>query len=164
MLAEQKICGSPGPTIRRPVITRRIAPGRTIGGVAATTSAMDELTKAREAWERYRSKRQRDAVYDYLSVVYGIVQRWQKLARTKAHSRLFMATKHQGSIRTQEPYSVVLFCTSDRALDAKTRSKWSRALRFADRSKLNPQDLTEFLKRKGGINEAARFESQSGTD
>ena len=52
---------------------------------------------------------------------------------------------------------MVIFCTSDsKFLDAKTRSKWSRVLRYAARAKPAGQRLTDFVKSKGGINECAR--------
>jgi hypothetical protein len=56
-----------------------------------------------------------------------------------------------------EPFGIVIFCTSDPELaDAKMRSKWSRVLRFARKTKPGSQSLTEFIKSNGGLNECAR--------
>jgi hypothetical protein len=56
-----------------------------------------------------------------------------------------------------EPFGIVIFCTADREIaDAKTRSKWSRVLRYALKAKPIGQSLTEFIKSNGGINECAR--------
>ena len=56
-----------------------------------------------------------------------------------------------------EPFAIVIFCTSDpEIVDAKTRSKWSRALRYARKTKPLGQGLTDFIKSYGGINECAR--------
>ena len=56
-----------------------------------------------------------------------------------------------------EPFGIVIFCTSDpKIVDAKTRSKWSRVLRYAARAKPEGQRLTDFVKSNGGINECAR--------
>jgi hypothetical protein len=45
-------------------------------------------------------------------------------------------------------------CTADPArADKRTRSKWSRALRYAKMEKDDKESLAEFIKRKGGINE-----------
>ena len=56
-----------------------------------------------------------------------------------------------------EPFGIVIFCTADREIaDAKTRSKWSRVLRYARKAKAVEQSLTEFIKSNGGINECAR--------
>src|ERR1700694_4659144 len=35
-----------------------------------------ELTRVREAWEKYQSTNSRDAVYTYLTAVYHAVARW----------------------------------------------------------------------------------------
>jgi hypothetical protein len=43
-------------------------------------------------------------------------------------------------------------------VDERTRSKWSRVLRYAMEYKAHPEPLDQFIKRKGGINKcAARF-------
>ena len=112
----------------------------------------DELAVARSAWSEYQSTRQRDAVYTYLSAVFEIVARWKKQHRAKARShQALAATKEPGAIRTRAPFAVVIFCTSDPCkADAKTRSKWSRALRYAERFKPESQGLARFIKSKGG--------------
>lgn len=120
-------------------------------------AAKDELAKARTAWIKYQSTRKRDAIYGFLSAVFEIVSRWKKQNRAKASSRRALsATKRNGAIRTNEPFAVVVFCTSDPdRVDAKTRSKWSRVLRYAERFKPDNQGLTQFIKSRGGINECA---------
>jgi hypothetical protein len=56
-----------------------------------------------------------------------------------------------------EPFGIVIFCTADpKIVDAKTRSKWSRVLRYAARAKPPGQRLTDFVKSNGGVNECAR--------
>ena len=52
----------------------------------------------------------------------------------------------------------LFWCTADAAkVDKRTRSKWSRLLRYADEHKLNSEPL-DLIKRKGCINSyAARF-------
>jgi len=40
--------------------------------------------------------------------------------------------------------------------DAKTRSKWSRVLRYARKAKPADQRLTDFIKSQGGLNACAR--------
>jgi hypothetical protein len=117
----------------------------------------DELAKARTAWTEYQSTRQRDAVYQYLNVVFEIVVRWREQHLAKANSHLALkATKQRDTIRIDEPFAAVICCTSDPGnLDAKTRSKWSRALRYAERFKPDNQGLALFIKSKGGINKCA---------
>jgi hypothetical protein len=56
-----------------------------------------------------------------------------------------------------EPFGIVIFCTSDSEVaDGKTRSKWSRVLRYARKTKPVGQRLTDFIESKGGLNECAR--------
>ena len=48
-------------------------------------------------------------------------------------------------------------------VDKRTRSKWSRALRYALRYKFYSEPLGQFIKHKGGINECAdRFAKSLG--
>jgi hypothetical protein len=120
----------------------------------------DDLAEARTAWREYQSSRKRDAVYGYLRVVFKIVRRWKKqqCAKGRSHQAL-RATGHHTTIRSFEPFAVVIFCTSDpRIVDTRARSKWCRALRYVERFKPDSGSLTSFIKRRNGINEvAARF-------
>jgi hypothetical protein len=58
-----------------------------------------------------------------------------------------------------EPFAAIIRCTADPAkVDKRTRSKWSRALRYAAEFKTNAEPIAAFVRRKGGINKcAARF-------
>jgi hypothetical protein len=116
-----------------------------------------QFAQARKAWGRYQSTRQRDAIYGYLSVVLAIVQHWKILGHSRARSlHALTATKHREAIRTRDPFSITIFCTSDlQVVDARTRSKWARALRFAARAKPADQPLGRFMKSQGGINECS---------
>jgi hypothetical protein len=59
----------------------------------------------------------------------------------------------------EDPFAAVIRCTADPAkADKRTRSKWSRVLRYAAAYKPDSEPLEQFVKRKGGINAcAARF-------
>jgi hypothetical protein len=64
-----------------------------------------------------------------------------------------------------EPFGIVIFCTADLEItDAKTRSKWSRVLRYARKTKPANQTLTEFIKSNGGINACARMFARKSAD
>jgi hypothetical protein len=58
----------------------------------------------------------------------------------------------------------VIFLTSDpKKVDRRTRSKWSRVLRYADEFKGQAEPLRDFIQRKGGINKcAARYAKYLG--
>jgi hypothetical protein len=59
----------------------------------------------------------------------------------------------------RDPFAAIILCTADPAkADKRTRSKWSRVLRYAAVYKSNSEPLSHFIKRKGAVNEcAARF-------
>ncbi|MGE5306226.1 MAG: hypothetical protein ACM3TN_23200, partial [Alphaproteobacteria bacterium] len=120
-------------------------------------TAEDELVAARSAWISYQSTRERNAVYRYLSAVFEIVMGWKKQHHAEAKSRQVLArTKLRRTIRIEEPFSIVIFCTSDPCkVDVKTRNKWSRALRYTERFKPDNQSLAAFIKGKGSINKCA---------
>ncbi len=159
MIVEQIPCPKPPRAAVVPqAAIRHIAPAKHIGIAGTFSSAVkSDLTKARIAWVRYQSTRQRDAVYEYLSVIFDIVQRWRNLGRSKACSlKVISLTKCGDKMRSREPFGVIIRCTSDtRVMDAKTRSKWSRALRYACEFKPDGQSLAQFIRSKGGINECA---------
>jgi hypothetical protein len=59
----------------------------------------------------------------------------------------------------EDPFAAVIRCAADPGkADKRTRSKWSRVMRYAAAYKLDSEPLDQFIGRKGGINEcAARF-------
>jgi hypothetical protein len=127
-----------------------------IAGVLGST-VEDELAMVRSAWIGYQSTRARDAVYKYLTAVFEIVNCWKKQNRAKTKSnQVLTANKSRRAIKSKEPFSIVIYCTSDPCkVDAKTRSKWSRALRHAERFKPDNQSLAQFIRNTGGINACA---------
>jgi hypothetical protein len=53
------------------------------------------------------------------------------------------------------PFAVIR-CTADpEKTDKRTRSKWSRVMRYAAAYKPDSEPLERFIKRRGGINECA---------
>jgi hypothetical protein len=58
-----------------------------------------------------------------------------------------------------DPFAAIIRCTADPAQAGKrTRSKWSRVMRYAAVYKPDSEALVRFIQRKGGINAcAARF-------
>ena len=116
-----------------------------------------ELAVTNRAWRTYRSINDRDAVYIYLASVFGIVMRWRHLNCALKKSRAALRLRPKPPQMKPEPFAIVIFCTADPYIaDAKTRSKWSRVLRYAARAKPGSQRLTDFIKSKGGLNECAR--------
>jgi hypothetical protein len=64
----------------------------------------------------------------------------------------------------EDSFAAVIRCTADRAkAENRTRSKWSRVMRYAAAYKPSSESLAEFIQRKGGINAcAARFSRCQG--
>jgi hypothetical protein len=136
-----------------------IAPKRRIRMIIGPSNSTidDELAQVRIAWRKFQSSRKRDAVYWYLSALCETVRWWRKDQRVKASSRQALrATGRAAKIRNLEPFGIIILCTSDpHKVDAKTRSKWSRLLRYAKQFKPDTKRLAEFVKGQGGINECA---------
>ncbi len=118
-----------------------------------------DLARVRIAWEDCQETRDRNAIYGYLSAVFDLVMWWA--AEDRAVSRARWALRLQGVDvpNTVEPFAAIISCTADREkVDRRTRSKWSRVLRYAMEYKTNAEPLAAFVRRKGGINEcASRF-------
>jgi len=118
-----------------------------------------DLFRVRTSWEYCQANRDRNAIYGYLSAVFDLVMWWK--AEDRAISRARWALRLQGADlpTTDEPFAMVILCTADRdKVDKRTRSKWSRALRYAAEYKTTAEPLAAFIQRKGGINKcAARF-------
>jgi len=121
------------------------------------SSIETELARVRSAWARYRATNSRDAVYVYLGSVLALVTRWKRLNCAMKNSRAALRLQHDAPQMKPEPFAIVIFCTSDsNVADAKTRSKWSRVLRYAQTVKPRAVRLVDFIKSNGGLNECAR--------
>ena len=117
------------------------------------------LLRLQNEWETFQSTNARDAVYQYLTAVFELVSWWAQEGRAvdRAHRALHLRGHH--SVREPEPFATVIYCTADRGkVDDRTRSKWSRVLRYAAEYKDLGEPLRDFIKRRRGINEcASRF-------
>ena len=115
------------------------------------------LSEVSEAWDEFQETRDRDAVYGYLSAVFDLVARYKsgdRAVRLVRRAQKFAGLPRDGNA---DPFTTVIRCTTSDEVDAKTRSKWSRALRYAAQRKKRGS-LKSFIKRKGGINAcASRF-------
>jgi hypothetical protein len=110
----------------------------------------------RNAWEACQASRDRNAIYGYLGAVFDLVIWWA--AEDRAISRARWALRLQGVNlpNADEPFAAIILCTSDPGkVDKRTRSKWSRVMRYAAEYKTNAEPLAAFVRRKGGINKCA---------
>jgi hypothetical protein len=123
-----------------------------------------DLARVRVAWDDCQSSRNRDAIYGYLSAVYALVTWWAAEGREIDRGRQALRLQRLEVSDREDAFAAVIRCTADPAkADKRTRSKWSRLLRYADEHKLNSEPLGRFVKRKGGINKCvARFSRRVG--
>ena len=121
-----------------------------------TQALRQDLLRVRNAWEECQASRKRDAIYTYLTAVFDLVAWW--VAEDRALERAHKALRLQRicPFDGEDPFAAVIRCTADPAkVDKRTRSKWSRLLRYVLAYKSPPEPLDQFVKRKGGINKCA---------
>ena len=117
------------------------------------------LLRLEGEWEMVQASHDRDAVYGYLTAVFELVGWWAQEGRAVDRAHRALHLRGYSSVRQPEAFATIIRCTSDPAkVDDRTRSKWSRVLRYAAEYKDLGESLRDFIKRKGGINKcASRF-------
>jgi len=131
--------------------------------IAYTDEALkQDLLRVQIAWDESQARRERDAIYTYLTAVFDLVAWWMAEGRALERAQKALRLRHLTPFDQEEPFAAIIRCTADPAkVDKRTRSKWSRALRYALTYKLTSEPLARFMKRKGGINRCAeRFSAQ----
>jgi hypothetical protein len=125
-----------------------------------------DLQRVRGIWAKCQSRRERNAIYRYLSAVYGLVAWWTAEGRENDRARRALRLQLLKVSGREDPFAAVIRCTADPAkADKRTRSKWSRVMRYAAVYKPDSEALDQFIHRKGGINAcAARFTRCVGRD
>src|SRR6266566_4237302 len=125
--------------------------------VPYTTQALrQDLLRVRNAWDECQAHRERDAIYGYLRAVFDLVIWWTAEDRAIDRARWALQLQRLDLPITDEPFAAVILCTADPGkVDKRTRSKWSRVLRYAAECKTNAEPLATFIQQKGGINECA---------
>jgi hypothetical protein len=123
-----------------------------------------DLLRVRNAWDGSQARRERDAIYIYLTAVFELVAWWAAEHRAIERAQKALRLRHITPSDHDEPFAAIIRCTADPAkVDKRTRSKWSRALRWALEQKISSEPLVRFIKRKGGINRcAAKFAHRVG--
>jgi hypothetical protein len=123
-----------------------------------------DLHRIRIVWADCQTNRDRDAIYAYLAAVYGLVAWWAAEGREDDRACTAICLQRLDAFDREDPYASVIRCTADLAkVDKRTRSKWSRVMRYAHRYKSDSEPLDQFIRRGGGINEcAARYTERLG--
>jgi hypothetical protein len=118
-----------------------------------------DLVRVRVAWGGAQSSRDRDAIYGYLTAVFALVTWWSAEGREIDRARRALRLQRLEISEREDSFAAIIRCTADPAkTDKRTRSKWSRVMRYAAAYMPDGEPLGEFVQRKGGINAcAARF-------
>ena len=115
-----------------------------------------DLLRVQNAWDESQARRERNAIYIYLTAVFELVAWWMAENRALERAQKALRLRYINPFEHEEPFAAVIRCTADREkVDKRTRSKWSRALRYALEYKSHSERLDQFIKRKGGINKCA---------
>jgi hypothetical protein len=125
----------------------------------SSAALRQDLERLRNAWEDAQTSRDRNAIYAYLTAVYGLVAWWTAEGKEIDRARRALRSCRLDVSEREDPFAAVIRCTANPAkADKRTRSKWSRVMRYAVAYKPDSEPLAPFVKRKGGINACvARF-------
>jgi hypothetical protein len=125
----------------------------------SSAALRQDLQRVRTAWDDCQATRDRNAVYGYLTAVYGLVSWWAAEERAIDRARRALRLQRLEVSEREDPFAAIIRCTADPAkADKRTRSKWSRVMRYVVVNKPVSEPLDKFVRRKGGINRcAARF-------
>lgn len=109
------------------------------------------LTRLEGEWDEFQSTRDRNAIYGYLTAIFEVVTWWMQERKAVEHARRALYLKSYSLFaKSPEPFAALVLCTAEREkVDYRTRSKWSRLLRYAAEFKRWDESLTAFVKRKG---------------
>jgi hypothetical protein len=112
-----------------------------------------DLAIVRAAWRKYQSVADREGVYTYLTSVYALAATWSRKNRARSQARRALGLARHPIKMALEPTAIIIFCTADPAkVDGRTRSRWSRLLRYAAAHNTPPRSLAAFVKGHGGVN------------
>jgi len=131
----------------------------------STDALQANLERLEREWENYQTSRDRDGIYRYLSPLFELVEWWARDRKDMEYARRALRLQRRPPVpKIAEPLAAIIFCTADwEKVDFRTRSKWSRALRYAAEYKDLDEPLRDFIKRKGGLNKcAARYARRLG--
>ena len=122
------------------------------------------LVRLEREWDMAQASRDRDAIYQYLAAVFEMVAWWDLEGKAVKRAHRALHLRGYSSIREPEPFAAIILCTSDpEKADYRTRSKWSRVLRYVAEYKDLDEPLADFIKRRGGLYACAvRFARRLG--
>lgn len=121
-----------------------------------TTAALKRVARA---WSESQRSRDRDAIYDYLSRVYSLIQKYRQRSRLKQLVRGAQQFAGLPLDKRADAHTAVIRATTNDEIDHRAISKYARALRYC-RKRKDDQSLEAFIKSSGGINACAALYAQ----
>jgi hypothetical protein len=122
----------------------------------SSAALRQDLQRVRDAWADCQASRDRNAIYAHLTAVYGLVAWWTAEGREIDLARRALRLQRLEVSDREDPFASIIRCTADLAkADKRTRSKWSRVMRYAAVYKRDSEPLDQFIQRRGGINACA---------
>jgi hypothetical protein len=117
------------------------------------------LKELRAAGQELRQTRSRYAPYAFLQHVYRIYHRWLARGGVRRHKAALMRLTAQNVRNAHHPLRA-LIKVANGTLEAKTASRWTRALEYALSEDIRPGALFDFFRANGGIAGCARTASK----
>ena len=142
---------SPTQLAPRPPATGRVVvrPPRPRPSRSTVAADLDDL---RFIGEHCLASRQRDGVYLYFNALNNVIANWQQAGQVEVSLHECLGNLNRPvRLNYGEAYAILIYCSCPDVAD-KTRSKWARALRYADEHKQDDETIAAFMMRKGGIN------------
>jgi hypothetical protein len=116
--------------ITSPIFQPRSSPKEAVPYSSA--ALRQDLERLRGVWDDCQANRDRDAIYGYLNGVYGLVAWWAAEGREIERARRALRLQRLKVSDREDPFASVIRCTANPAkADKRTRSKWSRVMRYA---------------------------------
>jgi hypothetical protein len=111
----------------------------------SSAALRQDLQRVRSAWDDCQASRDRNAIYGYLNGVYGLVSWWAAEGREIDRARRALRLGRLEVSDREDPFAVIIRCTADPAkADKRTRSKWSRVMRYAAAYKPDSEPLPPY--------------------
>jgi hypothetical protein len=134
---------------------RRFLPHKDRGGLARGEIPLISDQQLRQTIDGLRklerkcfAARSRFAFYDYLAAVFEVYVQLRRRNQAKPSARRIAMLFGLRKQNRTHPIRVIIDATS--TADLKTRSRWSRALRYAWRERKTWKDFASFLRENGG--------------
>lgn len=113
----------------------------------------ESLPRLQREYRRYRGRRERTAVYDYLDAVYDFVRGFERSTDCMRVARAMAKGAGHPKRSDQDEFGLIIIATSD--TDPQTRWKWAQCLRRAAENEVPAGQLLIFISGEGGINDCA---------